>query len=293
MKLNTHQLLFANKFFEGNSLTIPFIMEVQTSSLAIEKYCVNHFSDLLRYEVFSVEQLHRLQQMKTYIKKSLSNGDINDMITILKNHGWLNNLDTNQKSIFQFQINETTMKMSSDVYPYMTVRGKIKINLQALISEYIRKGLLTPKLSDNKFVKEVLDLKFVQPLPTILTYERSFDIQQVILSIVTGFCNKQSSLSSAISKAVGIDSTYKFKKEVAWYGDGTIRVVINDFTNLLKAKAKKTWVPAAVAGVLMYTKSQRKQQKQVLMNQINVFDKMLQVAKEIDREEKKQQKTII
>ncbi len=287
MKLNTHAILFAQKTFDNNTIIFPFQLEVQTTSLSIEKYCLKNYKDLLGFEAFSFEQLVRLQKMKSYITKTLSPNDISDMVNVLKSKGWFNNLPINSKTIFKFKIDDVRCKMLSDIYPYLTIYGKISINLKELLDVYINKKQIIPEKSDNKFIKEVVNLKILQPFPFILTYERSFDIQQKIINIITEYCNRSTVLSNGISNAIGINEIHKFKKEIQWYGDNVIRVTINDFGSLLKAKAKKSWLPLSFAGVMAYSNTQKKKAKtQILSDQINVFEKMLKLTKETDQYKK-------
>ncbi len=283
MKLNQHTFHFAQKHFEKNyTLIIPFEVEAQTSSLKIEKYCLQNFKDILVFHELNIEELYKLQKMKSYIKKNITNGDIIDLINVFKSKGWFTYIPTENKKIFNIFIDDVKCNMSSDVYPFIKFYGKISINIKELISLYLTTNKIVPKQSDNKFVKEVIDIQFLQPLPYILMYERSYDIQQVVLSIIMELCNSRSSLSSSITKAIGIENVYKFKKNGMWLNDTTIRVTVNDFMGLLTAKTKKNWVPLTFAGVMAYQHRQEKKKK-ILANQINIFEKMLQATKEIEK----------
>jgi len=283
MKLNQHIFHFAQKHFERNyTLIIPFEIEAQTSSLKIEKFCLQNFKDIITFHELSIEELYKLQKMKSYIRHNLTNGDMIDIVNVFKSKGWFSYLPTENKKIFQIMIDDIKCTMSSDVYPFIRFYGKISINIKELINLYISTNKIVPKQSENKFVKEVIDIQFLQPLPYILMYERSHDIQQAVLSIIMELCNSRSSLSSSIAKAIGIENVYKFKKSGMWLNDTTVRVTVNDFMGLLTAKTKKNWVPLTFAGVMAYQHQQEKKKK-ILANQINIFEKILQTTKDIEK----------
>ena len=227
MKLNQHKIITAQKTISSaNIVVIPFEMEVQTSSLTIEKYCMEHYNDLLYYKEFGIEQLYQLQKMKAYIKKSLTDSDYKDMIDILVSKGWLTNFDPKNNKIFTFKIDDVRCKYSSDKFPFLMIYGKMTFNLNEIIFEYMNKNYIDVKYSGSEFIKETAEIKFNKSLPYILVFERSYDILSTVLKIIVKLTNEQNSkLSTKIDKETGISNTYKMKKEIVWNGDNSIKIV--------------------------------------------------------------------
>lgn len=275
MKLNQFNIKSATKRIENGIVTYPVFLEVQTTSKKIEQHCVKEFNELLWYTELNINQLYQLQKMKAYIKSNLTDSDKKDMLAIFHTKGWFEV----PYDLYSWKITDVRCKMSSDKLPFLLIDAEIGFRIKSILDHYVSGGHIHVKHSSNNITKETAEIYFEKPLPYILVYERSFDIQKEVLKTISEMMGKGSTLSKQLSNAIGIENVTSLKKEITWTGDRTIKVVINDFGGLLKAKAKKNWVPLTFAGILAYDRQQKKKKQELLTKQLNIFKSLSDLVK--------------
>lgn len=273
MKLNQYNIKSALKRIENGVVTYPVFLEVQTTSKKIEQHCFKEFNDLLWYTELNMTQLYALQKMKAYIKFSLSTSDKQDILKIFHMKGWFNAAH----DLYSFKILECRCKMSSDRLPFLLIDAEISFNIKNTINHYIQNNKIYIKSTQNNITKETAEIYFKEPLPYILVYERSYDIQKEILKIISDSLSTSSPLSRQLDKAIGIEKTQNLRKEITWAEDRKIKIVINDFSGMLKAKVKKNWVPLTFAAIVAYDQTQKRKKQKLIANQLNIINKMQQM----------------
>jgi len=275
VKLNQYNIKSATKRIENGIVTYPVFLEVQTTSKKIEQHCVKEFNELLWYTELNINQLYQLQKMKAYIKSNLTDSDKKDILNIFHTKGWFEV----PYDLYSWKIIDVRCKMSSDKLPFLLIDAEVGFRMKSILDRYVSNGYIHVKHSGNNITRETAEIYFEKPLPYILIYERSFDIQKEVLKTISEMMGRGSALSKQLSNAIGIENVTSLKKEITWAGDRTIKVVINDFGGLLKAKAKKNWVPLTFAGIIAYDRAQKKKKQELLTKQLNIFKSMQDLVK--------------
>lgn len=279
MKLNTYKINSNMKRFEGDNVIYPVMIEVQTTSKKIETYCIKNFNALLGFKELGMDEMYMLQKMKTYIKQNLTSSDIKDIVDIFERKGWLNSLDTSSGSkSFKFKMTDWRCKWSSDKFPFLMIDAEISINIKSVVNDFISKNILSVGNAKNNLTKQSAELYFASPLPYILVYERSFDISNKVLQIISELMGKSSTLESKVAKEMGFKKISDLRKEIMWIEDRKIKILINDASAVLMKNAKKNWIPLTFAAVVAYKHKQKKKNLQMLKQQANVFQKMMDVV---------------
>jgi len=284
VKLNVHKIEFPLRTIQNYVITFPFYLEVQTSSRSIEQYCVKNFNDLIGYTELNITELYKLQKMKAYIKGRLTSSDIKDMIDIFVSKGWFTNIITGNSSIFKFKIDECRCKMSSDILPFLLINGSFSINIKTLINWYVAQNKISVKHTGNNITRATAEIVFNEPVPYVLGYERSHDIRSSILELISDLCHKSSPLSTSLAKAIGLEKITELKKEISWIDDRRIKIAVTGMA-VLKAKARKNWVPLTLGAIYLYNKRQKKKKLAVLNQQLNIFQQMVDLVKEAGNDE--------
>lgn len=271
MKLDAYTISTALRRIENGVVIFPIYMEVQTTSTVIEQYCAKNFPNLINFHEFTMEEMYQLAKMKAYIKNNLSAVDKKEILGVLQTKGWLNNIGTD---LYKLKILETRCRMAADKLPFLLINMEISFDIKTIIKYYINKKWLNIRRSQNNLTKETAEIYFIQPLPYMLAFERSFDIKNEILKVIIDVLKTKSLLSTQLDDAIGLQNTNSLKKDIAWQDDRILKVVINDTLGLLKAKAKKNWIPLTFAAIVAYDKLNQKKKKKILLQQINVFEKI-------------------
>lgn len=278
MKLDTYKISSAMRRIESGVVTFPVYLEVQTTSTKIEQYCMKNFPTLIVFHEFSMEEMYQLAKMKTYIKSNLTASDKKDIIDVFITKGWLNNAIT----VYDFKILECRCRMAADKIPFLLINAEISFNIKSLMKYYVSQNWLSIVHTGNNITKETAELYFSQPLPYMLIFERSSEIQAQMLQVISELL-RSGPLAKQFDKAVGLEKASTLKKQITWGTDKQIKIVIDDAVGLLKLKAKKNWVPLTFAAIIAADKMSKKKKKELLTKQLNVFEKMQElvaVAKE-------------
>lgn len=276
MNLHSYNIKWGYKNLYNGVFTVKFDIIFQSDSLNIERYCKQHYPNLLeRTTAFSIEQLQQLYKMRLYIKRAFK--DHSSIIDALYSKGWFGDLPKDKK-FFSININDFDCKYVFGQMPYLALEGVITFNVREMFNHYIDKGYVQVNDRDNSFVKEVIDVTVFKTMPMLLTYESFFMIKDELLSVIKSMMNTRSKLLIMLEKKLKINNLHTFKKDVTWVLDNTFRVTINDYVKLTGAKIKQHAVPLTLVGLWAYN---RQQKKKKMKEAINIFSKMVDVTKEI------------
>jgi hypothetical protein len=237
-----------------NKLSTNFKIVFQTSNNNIEKYCQETWPYLIEHKQYSLDQLKELQQMKRYIKKNISQNDINYVHKYFYDKSFFDNIRITNK-FTSIEITNYDCKMWTDNIPYIELEGIITLDLDKLFGYYIRKDyykLIMPY--KQKLINIEFDIFFSKSFPLYATFRNNTLIKKIFLDYIYKELNNKNNrkLLKDIEKTLKISKIYEYKKQVKWKGKN-IHVNINDITKLLKLKAKKNFLPMA-GGYILYKK---------------------------------------
>lgn len=279
MNVQTYRINWGSKSYKGDIMNVPFEIVFQTSSLAIEKYVAKTYPQLLTFQTFNLDQLYALQKMKSYIKSNLTQQDFNELANYFYEKGWLQ--DVPKSGIFGFNIVECSASMWQLKDPFITMQGILTFDLKKFINHFIENKGIVVIHNKEGIIKEISEIRFIKPFPSIITYDGSSTVRNMMLAYVIKMCNEPSKLLSMIERELKIKELHKFKKEIKWIDDKRIKVTIDDYAKLFGDKIKKNAVPLTLAGLALYAVKKNKEKRaQVLQNSINIYQQMLDTVAE-------------
>lgn len=279
MDVLTYKIQFPLKRREKRKIVFPFEMVAQTSSLSIEKYCQNKWPSFMNDAQRGLSELYELQKMKTYIKKTLAQNDLNDIMKFFSFKQWFSPLPDYKKFLVKIEIKDATCKLWDRKIPYLQLNGEFTIDIDKIVDEYIRNQYITIRKGKAGILKEAAEIRFMKSFPLLLTYEGFMVYNPELLDVFKDLCNKPGHIVSQIEKEIQLKDVATFRKELQWQSNDTIKVIINDLDKILIAKAKKHAIPIAVGAWLLNKHRQDEIKKQIIGTQIDIFDAMLNEIK--------------
>jgi hypothetical protein len=269
---------FATKIRNKYKITFPFQIVLQTSSKKIETYCKDKWPDLMRDTSYTMTQLSQLQMMKSYIKKNISTSDWNDIIKHFQVKGWFSPLNPPEIVSSSIDITDSTCKFWSDPNtPYLTIYGRLAIDIEKVVDIYIKKKYFAIKKFSDSMIKQIAQTVYNQSLPMILTYDGHLNYNNEIMEIVKALLSKDSELTKQLSKELNIKDIAKAKKDFQWIGNN-IHVTISDWKHMIKKNA----IPVALGGLYLL-QNNKKKKLDLLNQQIDIYSSMLDVLEQQQR----------
>lgn len=243
--VKTHNILWTLQSIKKTVVTIPFTIVLQTPNLEIEKYCLQNWPNLLSMHAFSYDELVAWQKMKAYIKSKFNQHTIL-IHQYFYDNKWFENLAISD-GITGCEITEWNARMWDQKEPMLELKGLLSFDIAKILELYFKKNYIIVNQKTNKFIKEIINIYFEKSLPSILFYKTSSDIRNILLKEITDRFNKKTTWSDKVDKLIKIKDTHNLKKEIRWgSSNNQLEIIISDWQELLKHKAKKYAVPIGI-----------------------------------------------
>ena len=261
IQFHTQSIRNTNRF---KDISIRFKIVFQTSTKKIEKYCLEHHSNLLRHKQFSADERAQLIIMRQYIESNLTKKDLNYIHQYFYDRRWFDPFNSRDKDkISSIEIDTVDAKIWTDELPYLEVNGTITIHFKELFDEYVKKGYHRFEMDrKQRITTRIIRFIFSKSLPLILTYRGHNNIKDIFISIFEDYIksrrkDRRNIIKKEIEKYLKIENIHLYRMKINWKFSDTIEVNINDTTRLLKLKAKESVLPI-IGGFVIYDALKRR-----------------------------------
>jgi hypothetical protein len=232
-------------------VSIPFDIVFRTNNQSIEQYCAKNFKDVLREYAYSIEQNKILLEMKRYIKRTISNKDIESIHRYFYDKRWMEPILFIDK-ITNIELTDYDCKFWTDPnIPFLEIKGIIYFDLYKMLELYFKKKFININ-KQRRIIKEEVEYVFMKSLPLFLTYQQTGTMKAELLKIFIELINKRSYISDQLEKILKIKKISDYKKEITWKDNKTISVYINDLIKLLSLRASQNIIPLTATGYISY-----------------------------------------
>ena len=245
-----YEFLFASQNVDNKDiLTIPLKITCHTPDLKIEQHCKMTYPELLISKAFSMEELKLKLKMTYDIKKMWKYNE--DIFEFLKNT-WFKFLNFKNK-IIDFEIYDANCKWWNDKdNPHLELTINVKCNIKLLMDIYIKNKYFWVVNNKSSILQETYNVKFIKPIPLMLTYIQSGAIQGSLNKYIKNMLNDKNCLiNKEIENKYKIKDFEKYKKDYVWISTDQIKITINDFWKMIKKRVGEHKV--ATAAGLYYT----------------------------------------
>lgn len=243
---------------KNKDISIRFKIVFQTSTKKIEKYCLEHHSNLLQHKQFSADERAQLIIMRQYIENNLTKKDLNYIHEYFYDRRWFDPFVVRDKDkISSIEVDTVDAKMWTDDLPYLEVNGTITVYFKELFDEYVKKGYHSfEMINKQRITSRIIKFVFARALPLILTYRGHNHIKGIFTSIFEDYIksrrtDRRNIIKKEIEKRLKIEDIHLYRMKIDWKFTNTIEVNINDTARLLKLKAKESVLPI-IGGFVIY-----------------------------------------
>jgi len=254
-------IAFQLQNIKNEIVSVPFDIVFRTNTKEIELYCAKNFKEVLTSYIYSIEQNKKLLEMRRYIKKTISNSDIESIHRYFYDKKWMEPIEFFSK-VTDITLTDYDCKFWTDPkIPFLQIKGIITFDLSKMLELYYNKKFIKIN-KQNRIIKEELEFVFIKSLPLFLTYSQTTTMRAMLLDIFIKLTNKSGSyINKEIEKLLNIQNIDRYKKEISWKDNKTIRVYINDIIQLLSLRASQNIIPLTVAGYISYRFIKKYKQK--------------------------------
>lgn len=251
---------FHTQLVKNNLITTDFKIVYQTENKMIEKYCMENYPDLMVYSQYTIEQLKRLQYMKSYIKKNLLKTDIQTIENYFYEKHWFDPYKISDGITNIKLINYDCKTWTEPDIPYLEIEGEVTMDLKKMLILCFNKNYVQYIKQKSRVLSESLSFKFIRPFPMYMTFRGGQEAKREILSMITKNVNNiviGDKIRPRVESLLKIKDIHKYKKTLSWKYQDEILLEINDAVGLLKKTAKDNIIPLT-AGYFLYKDLKRR-----------------------------------
>lgn len=231
--------------------TVPFKIIAQTSDKTTEMFCFTTWPSLMYDHPYNNKELSMFVKMQAYLRKTLNKNKtlfIDGLYDYLDKHGWFVNIKK-QENCFDIFIDKVDCKMWNDkTCPHLQVHGIISVDINKIIDIFDLHNWIRFEKYSTQIFSEAFYLKFEKSIPTLLTFQLSTAVENVILQKIKQLVNNnQSNVYKQIKKNYKINGLEKYKKQIEKIDQNKFKITFTNFIDILKLRTKNNKIETAAA----------------------------------------------
>ena len=243
-------------FNSNGTVTTPFKITVRTDDRAIEKKCAEEYPDLMFAAQYNQDQLFRLQKMKAFIRKSLTNKHIEEIHGLFYSGKYLYPLPF-PKPISTISITGFDCKIWTNNEPRLELQGTITVSILEVLKYYYDNKII--KIQHNKkLIKNEILLFWSKPLPLLLIFDRATECRTRMMELIKKYLqDKNSAFSKDLVVLTKNPRIHELTKELSWMSNDVLKIAMNDLSENIINKLKNNKGKIAF-GYLLYQATKSK-----------------------------------